>query len=84
MVRANLFFGNRFCARYIMLSAHVSVMRSLGKQVDDRLVSFLHQVVYSEQIRLAAIKVVPIRKYLVKDDSRISGKHLLVLFVTVD
>ena len=67
-----------------MLSAHVSVMRSLGKQVDDRLVSFLHQVVYSEQIRLAAIKVVPIRKYLVKDDSRISGKHLLVLFVTVD
>ena len=65
-------------------NAHVSVMRSFGKQIDDRLVSFLHQVVYNQQDRLATVKVAPLRKSLVKDDSRISGKRLLVLSVTVD
>jgi len=69
-----------FCVRY---NAHVSVMRSFGKQVHDRLISFLHVVVYNQQNRLATVKVVPVRKPLVKDDSRISGKHLLVLSVTV-
>ena len=58
-------------------------MRSFGEQIDDRLVSFLHQVVYNQQNRLATVKVVPIQKSLMKDDSRISGKHLLVLSITV-
>ena len=66
-----------------MHNDHVSVMRAFGKQVHDRLVSFLHQVVYNQQNRLATVKVVPIRKRLVKDDSGISGKHLLVLSATV-
>jgi len=59
-------------------------MRSFDKQIDHRLVSFLHQVAYNQQDGLATVKVVPLRKCLVKDDSGISGKRLLVLSVTLD
>lgn len=59
-------------------------MRSFRKQVNDRFVRFLHQVIYNQQDRFAAIKVVSIGKSLVKNDSRICGKHVLVLSVAVD
>jgi len=51
-------------------------MRSFGKQVHDGLVSFVQQVVYNRLTRSNS-------EALVKDDSKISGKNLLVLSVTV-
>ena len=59
-------------------------MRTFGKQVYYSLVRFLHEVVNNQKSRLAAIKVVQVRQSLVKDDSRIIAKQLLVLSITVD
>jgi len=63
---------------------HVSVMRAFGKQVCNCVICFLHQVVYNEQDRFFSIKGTQLWKSLMKYDSRILSKHLLVLSVTVD
>jgi len=58
-------------------------MRAFSKQVSNRLVRFLHQVIYNEKGRFLS-KVVQVWKSLVKYYSRILTEQLLVLCVTVD
>jgi len=64
--------------------AHDSVMRTLGKQICHSLVRYLHQVVDNQQSRLSTVKVVQVCNSLMKEDSTIIEKQLLVLSVTVD
>ena len=59
-------------------------MQTFGKQVCYSLVCFLHEVVNNQKSRLAAIEVVHVRQPMIKDDSRITAKQLLVLSITVD
>jgi len=59
-------------------------MRAFGKQVCNSLFRFLHEVVDNQKRRFAAVKVVQVRQSLMKDDSWIIAKQLLVLSVTVD
>ena len=59
-------------------------MRAFGKQVCHSLIRFLHEVVDNQKSRFATVKVVQIRQSLMKDDSGIFAKQLLVLSITVD
>jgi len=64
--------------------AHVPVMRSFREEIRYGLIRFVHEVVDHQQHRLAAVKVVQVGKSLMKDDSRIHAKQLLIFSITVN
>jgi len=72
MVRANLFLGNRFCAR------------TFGKEIGHRLVRLIHEVVDHEKYRISTVELVRVRKTATKLDVGILAEQLLILSVTVD
>ena len=61
--------------------AHVPMMRSFREKICYGLIRFVHEVVDHQQQRLVAVKV---GKSLMKEDSRIHAKQLLIFPVTVN
>ena len=64
--------------------ANVSVMPVVDKQICHSLVRFLRQVLDNQSSRFAVVKVVQVWHSLMKDDSGIITKQLVVLSVTVN
>jgi len=75
-----LFLWNKFRTRN---NANVSVMETFGKEVSDRFVRFVHEIVDHKQGGLAPVKIVKVRQAASKFHLRVIGKQFLVFVVTV-
>jgi len=76
-----LFLWNKFCTRN--KTQFIFVMGTFGKEVSDRFVRFVHEIVDHKQDGLATVKVLKVWQTASKFNLRVVSKQLLVFAITV-